>query len=101
VKKLLHGLSKSFYAHKKHNSIFYIVLFYYYYYYIFSPLHVCSEHIKEFTEINPRNVARRHQEQFSKWFESRVSTLTLENVILTFMCQFKKKKNCTKLIVIL
>ena len=75
------------------NIILYFILYYFYfYYYILSPLHVCSEHIKELTDIKPRNVVRRHQEQFSKWFESRVSTLTLENVILTFMCQFKKKK---------
>ncbi|GMY26981.1 Transposase-associated domain [Fagus crenata] len=34
-----------------------------------------SEHIKELTDINPRNVAQRHQEQFSKWFESCISNL--------------------------
>ena len=48
---------------------FYIINIYIYIY-----LYVYSEHIEELTTTNPRNVEQRHKEQFSKWFQSRVST---------------------------
>ena len=58
------------------------------------PLYVCSEHIRELTSINPRNVEQRHKEQFSKWFKSQVSGLMYTNVHVSI------SKICNQLIVI-